>query len=103
MGALNSQVWDKLTSEGKVDATKVIEVFRTPTYFDYHWVLQPDVDSTFGDGFGAALTAAILALDGGTPEESAILEQFGAAKFVATKAANYDAIEAIAKKIGVIR
>ena len=38
VGALNSQVWDARVEEGAVDTSEVIEIFRTPTFFDYHWV-----------------------------------------------------------------
>lgn len=103
VGALNSQVWDKQVAEGKIDTAKVVEVFRTPPYADYHWVLQPTADRTFGDGFTMSLKDALLAIDGDTPNEKAILAQFGAGSFIPTDGANYAAIEAIAKQIGVIR
>lgn len=103
VGALNSSVWDKAVDEGKVDETKVQEIFRTPTFFDYHWLAQPTLDAKFGANFTASLGKAILALDGSDAEELAILELFGAKKFIETKADNYARIEEIGKEIGVIR
>jgi phosphonate transport system substrate-binding protein len=103
VGALNSQVWDTLSKEGKIDATKVVEVFRTPPYVDYHWVVQPTADGTFGEGFTTALTDSLLAIDGDSDEEKAILEQFGAGSFIAADPTKYGAIEEIAKTLGVIR
>jgi phosphonate transport system substrate-binding protein len=103
VGAVNSQVWDTKVSEGAVDPAKVVEIFRTPPYFDYHWVAQPDLNERFGEGFVAALTDALLDLDGDTAEEQAILELFSAGKFIPTTSANYDSIEDVARQIGVIR
>lgn len=102
-GALNSQVWDSAVADGTVDDTKVVEVFRTPEYFDYHWVAQPELDDTLGADATDALREAFLALDGDSPEETEILELFGAGSFIATEASNYESIEKVARDIGVIR
>jgi phosphonate transport system substrate-binding protein len=102
-GALNSQVWDDRVAEGVVDADKVVEVFRTPPYFDYHWVGQPDLDERFGDGFSADLLAAFESLDASDPADAEILDLFGAGAFIATENSNYDAIEAVGRDAGLIR
>ena len=101
-GALNSQVWDSRVAEGAVDESKVVEVFRTPTYFDYHWVVRPDLEDRFGDDIVERITAALLALDGDDPDDAAILELFGAESFIETEDANYADIEAVAREIGRI-
>ena len=103
VGALNSQVWDSRTKEGTIDTSKVVEIFRTPEYYDYHWVLEPDADDSYGAGFTDALTQALLDIDGSTPEEKEILTAFGAEGFITTKASNYEAIREIGEKIGVLR
>lgn len=103
VGALNSQVWDSRLAEGAVDTSRVIEVFRTPEYFDYHWVARPDLDSRLGDGATDAVTAALLALDAADPADAEILELFGAGAFIPTANENYAAIEAVARDIGAIR
>ena len=92
-----------MAGEGSVDAEKVVEVFRTPPYFDYHWVAQPDLDAEHGDGFTEALTQAFLGIDGSTPEQERILEAFGAEGFIPTEASNYEAIREVGEKIGVLR
>jgi phosphonate transport system substrate-binding protein len=102
-GALNSQVWDSRLEEGTVDTDAVIEVFRTPSYFDYHWVAQPDLDGTYGDGFTEALVAAFTSLDIADPDDAAILELFGATSFIPTENGNYAAIEAVGRDVGLIR
>ncbi|MEM8924163.1 MAG: putative selenate ABC transporter substrate-binding protein [Actinomycetota bacterium] len=103
VGALNSQVWDARVAEGAVDTEQVVEIFRTPTYFDYHWVAQPGLDDRFGDGFGDRLVDALTSLDPGDPEQAEILELFGAGSFVVTDNTNYAAIEAVGREAGLIR
>jgi phosphonate transport system substrate-binding protein len=102
-GALNSQVWDSRVAEGAVDTSQVIEVFRTPTYYDYHWVAQPDLDDDFGAGFTDAIVDVLTSLDPSDPDDLAILDLFGATAFIPTENSNYDAIEAVARDIGAIR
>jgi len=103
VGALNSQVWDARVAEGTVDQSKVVEIFRTPAYYDYHWVAQPSLDDRFGDGFAAALTDALTQLDPANDDHQAILELFGAGSFIVTDNANYEAIEAVGRDVGLIR
>jgi phosphonate transport system substrate-binding protein len=101
-GALNSQVWDSRVEEGAIDADAIVEIFRTPPYYDYHWVAQPDLDDTFGAGFQDALVEAFLALDPADPADAEILELFGAGGFIRTENANYAAIEEVGRSTGLI-
>lgn len=103
VGALNSQVWDSRVAEGAVDTGEVIEVFRTPPYYDYHWVAQPDLDERFGAGFTDAVVTAFTDLDPAVATDAEILELFGAGSFITTENANYAAIEAVGRDIGAIR
>lgn len=99
-GALNSQVWDARVEEGTVDTDQVVEVLRTPTYYDYHWVVRPDV----GDELIADIQAALLALDAEDPADAELLDLFGggAGRFIETRDANYAEIEAVAREIGMV-
>ncbi len=103
VGVLNSQVWDDRVAEGVVDTEQVVEIFRTPEYYDYHWVAQPDLDARFGDGFEQRLVAALTALDAADADDAAILELFGAQSFITTENGNYEAIESVAVEAGLIR
>jgi phosphonate transport system substrate-binding protein len=102
-GALNEQVWRTRLKEGKVDTTKVVEIWRTPPYHDYHWIAQPDLDRRFGDGFTDRLRASILGWNDADPEQRQILELFGAERFIEAEASDYDRIEAIGRRSGRIR
>ncbi len=107
VGALNSQVWDARVADGEVDTDAVVEIFRTPTYHDYHWVAQPGLDDRYGDGFTERIVAAFVDLDPADTDaeggDAEILDLFGAGAFIATEDANYDAIESIARDLGLIR
>ncbi|MGI9000076.1 MAG: putative selenate ABC transporter substrate-binding protein [Pseudonocardia sp.] len=103
VGALNASVWDARVAAGSVDPATVTEIFRTPTYHDYHWLGRPDLDEKFGAGFTERLRAALLDLDGSDQRETDILALFTAGSFVPTTAANYTDIEAIARQLGLVR
>src|SRR5262249_45333662 len=38
-GALNSQVWNSRVKAGDVDPAKVVMLWKTPPFSDYHWVI----------------------------------------------------------------
>ncbi len=108
VGALNSQVWDTRVADGEVDTDAVVEIFRTPTYHDYHWVARPGLDERYGDGFTERIVAAFVDLDAADDTDpdntdAEILELFGADAFIATDDANYDAIESVARDLGLVR
>ena len=101
-GAVNMQVWQSRKDAGTVDLDKVVEVFTTPAYHDYHWISGPDVDERLGAGFTDRLRQALLGLEGSDPRESALLRAYGAARLVPTTAANYERIEQIARRLGLL-
>lgn len=103
VGALNSQVWDSRLEEGAVDQSKVSVLWRTPPYYDYHWVMSPAVEERYGEGFKQKLQTALTELDAIVPEEKELLELFGAAKFIPTENQNYAQIEEIGRQIGKIK
>jgi phosphonate transport system substrate-binding protein len=103
VGALNEAVWQARVDAGEVDLTKVDVFFRTPPYFDYHWVVRGDIDDTFGDGTLDRLTNALLAIDvanGG--QQAQIADAFQADRFIPTTNDNYQAIEDVGVALGLI-
>ena len=102
-GALNEAVWESRVAKGEVDLTKVDVFFRTPPYVDYHWVVNRSVDATHGEGSVDKLTDALLSIDaskGGKAQE--IAEAFQTDRFIATNNENYQAIEGVARSLGII-
>ena len=102
-GALNEAVWQKAVDDGKVDLSRVRVFFTTPPYFDYNWSVRGDLDRAFGDGFTERLQSALLSLRLSQEGEKEILDLFQARGFVASDNGNYEAIEGVARDLGIIR
>ena len=103
VGALNEQVWRSNVADGSVDHDKVSVIWRTPTYVDYHWVVRPGLDDRFGAGFTNKLQTALLDLSAETENGAAILELFGAERFIPAKDEDYVMIETVGRQLGKIR
>ena len=103
IGAMNEQVWQKRLKAGEVDQSKVQVIWRSPAYYDYHWVINPAVQKRYGADFPQKVQAALIKLDPKVPEQKEILELFGAEKFIPTQNANYAQIEAVGRQIGKIK
>jgi phosphonate transport system substrate-binding protein len=101
-GALNEQVWKRRLEEGSVDTTKVVEVFRSPAYHDYHWIVGPQAIERYGDDFSAKVAAALFALSADDPADAEILELFGAGSFIPADEGDYGEIESIGRQLGLI-
>lgn len=102
VGAVNEQVWKKTVAAGKVDLGKVVVLWRTPGYADYHWLARPDVDAVFGAGTTAKVTELLLGLDAAKADDKTVLDLFGAERFIVTRNENYDQIEAVAREQGLL-
>ena len=98
-GVLNASVMDKLVESGNPNASKVRVLATTPPYYDYNWTVRPGLDAALT----AKITAAFLKLDPANPEHKALMDLQRASKYIATKASNYDGIEAAAKSAGLIK
>ena len=103
VGVLNKQVWESRVEAGEVDLEKVQVIWETPAYYDYHWVINPQVEEKYGDDFVEKVQAALLKLDPNDPDHQEILELFGASQFISTENSNYSQIEEIGREIGKIQ
>ena len=102
-GALNEQVWRSRVASGDVDLARVHVIWRTPAYYDYHWLVSPLVGKRFGAGFVEKVRSAFTNLDADVPRHNEILDLFGAERFIATQNSNYDQIESIGRAIRKIK
>ncbi len=103
-GALNARVWRSRVASGRTDTSKVRVIWRTPPYYDYHWVIRPEVTGRYGADFVQQVRDAFTGLSAGDGEtEARILEMFGAESFVPTENGNYETIERIGRQIGKIQ
>ncbi len=98
VGAVSSQLWNARVEAGEVDLDRVVFLFETPNYFNYHWVARPEL----GTDLQTRIVEALQSLDANDPDEAVILEFFGADGFIETVSENYDDIEAVGRDIGQI-
>jgi len=98
-GALDEQVFQRLTSEGKVDPAKVRVFWTTPPFFDYVWVARKGVDPKVAE----AIAQAFLSLDASKPEHQPILAVFSAKKYVRADDASYEKLREAATSAGLLR
>ena len=102
-GALNEQVWKDNLRRGRVDKSKVVVIWRTPPYADYHWLVQPNLDKRFGVGFTKKLQRTLLGFKKSSPTQKRILDLFGAKEFIQAHSYHYRDIERIGRQLGKIR
>ncbi len=101
-GAVNEQVWNKRLEKHTVDESKLTVVSITEPYHDYHWVLNARTTARFGADFQQKIVDAFKALTPEKPSDAAILDLFGAKKFIDTTNGNYREIEQIGRSSGLI-
>jgi phosphonate transport system substrate-binding protein len=102
-GAVNEQVWRSSLHNGKASRTKVMAIWTSPGYPDYHWIAQGNLNQRFGKGFTTKLQQAILSWRPSNPEQKQILNLFGAQQFIKTTPGEYKRIEQVGREIGKIR
>ena len=101
-GVLNEQVWLSNVESGDVDLDRVQVIWRTPAFYDYHWVIRPDVVERYGEEFIEQVTQAFTQLDANNPDHKQILDLFSAEAFIVTENGNYLQIETVGQDIGLI-
>ena len=102
-GAVNEQVWRASLHNGKASRAKVMAIWTSPGYPDYHWIAQGNLDARYGKGFTAKLQKAILSWRPSDPEQKVILGLFGAQQFIKATPGEYKRIEQVGREIGKIR
>jgi phosphonate transport system substrate-binding protein len=99
-GALNEAVWEAAVKEGKVDTNKVKVFYTTPSYYDYNWTINSNVEDVFGKGTKEKVKDALLSFKG---DQKDITDLFQSDSFVETKNDNYKKIEQVAKELEIIK
>jgi len=103
VGALNEQVWLSNLNRGRINLSKVNVIWRSPSYADYHWLAQPNLDKEFGIGVTEKIKETFLKLDKKNDNHRKILDLFGANKFIPSELNQYTKIEIIGRKLGKIK
>ena len=81
-GALSEEVWKRNLERGRVDPSKVFVIWKTPSYHNYHWIAQGNLDKKFKKGFTKDLTNVFLRFNEKSKKQKQILELFSAKKFI---------------------
>ena len=103
VGVLNKQVWDRNMKKNPIRVKNANIFFITPSYVDYHWLAQGNLDQKFRNGFTKDLREVILNLNPKIKNQKLILEMFNAKKFIKANYEDYKEIEFIARKLKKIR
>ena len=102
-GALNAAVWEMREADGRVDLGRVEVFWKTPAYFDYHWLVRGDLDAEYGSGTTERLRDALFGLNAASGGRQAeIMLAFQDDRFIPSTNENYDAIENVARRLGII-
>lgn len=98
-GALDETVFEKMTKEGKLDASKVKVFHTTPPYFDYVWAARKGLD----DDTAAKFSEAFIKLSAGDPAQKRLLDALGADKYVRANDADYEKLRLSAREAGLMK
>jgi len=91
VGVLDCTVYEVEKKAGRVDESRVLVIWESPTFPDYQFTIRGDVDKQFGAGFKDRVRQAIVSLD--DPE---ILGYFARSKFIPASNGQYAPIEQVA-------
>ena len=97
VGAVNYKVWETALAANKIDLNKVSVIWQSPTYPDYQWTVRSDINDVFGKGFKTTLQNVLLNMD-----DPLLLASFPRKSFVSAVNQDYEPIESVAQKIGLI-
>jgi len=98
-GAMDEQVFARMSKEGKLSESQVRVFYTTPPFFDYVWAARRGLDHGMADAF----TNAMLKLNQAGPEQQPILQLLNASKYVRAVDANYDPLRQAAKDAGLLK
>ena len=98
-GAMDEAVFLKMTTESKLDASKVKVFYTTPAFTDYVWAARKGLDAKTAQAFADAL----LELDAAKPEDKAILDVLQSTKYVKADDGAYDKLREAATTAGLLK
>ena len=98
-GAMDEQVFARMSKEGKLSESQVRVFYTTPPFFDYVWAARRGLDHGMADAFKNAM----LKLNQAGPEQQPILQLLNASKYVRAVDANYDPLRQAARDAGLLK
>lgn len=97
VGAVNFKVWEKELEDGLIDTSKVVVIWKTPSYPDYNWTIRGDVEKNIRPGFIKEMQTALLELN-----DVDILNSFPRKRFIPANNKMYEPILKTGIKIGIL-
>jgi phosphonate transport system substrate-binding protein len=98
-GALDEAIYQRMTSEGRLDPSRVRVFYTTPPFFDYVWAARKGLDEKLSEAF----SNAFLKLDPASAEHKQLLEFLSATKYVRAKDSDYDKLRQAARDAGLMK
>ena len=98
LGVVNHVILNSMTTDGRVGANELKVVETTPTYSNYVWAVQHDMDPSLQ----IALRNAFLALNPVDPDHQKILRSQGAQGYLPAMAKDFDDTRAAAQGAGLL-
>ena len=98
-GALDETVYQKMVSEGRIDATNMKVFYTTPPFFDYVWAARKTLDPAIAESFSNAM----LKLSPNDVTQKAILDLLNATNYVKADDRNYDKLRQAATDAGLLK
>jgi phosphonate transport system substrate-binding protein len=97
-GAMDEQVYKKMTANGQLKPGAVRVFYTTPPFFDYVWVANSHLDSKIAGAFADSMKA----LSPDQPDQKALLDLLNAKAYVAAHDADYGKLRDAAKSAGLM-
>ena len=97
-GAMDEQVYKKMTANGQLEAGAVRVFYTTPSFFDYVWVANKNLDPRVASAFADSMKA----LNADNPDQKALLDLLNAKGYVVANDADYEKLRDAAKNAGLL-
>jgi phosphonate transport system substrate-binding protein len=97
-GAMDEQVYKKMTANGQLKPGAVRVFYTTPPFFDYVWVADKNLDPSVAEAFAGSMKA----LNAANPDQKALLDLLNAKDYVVANDADYQKLRDAAKSAGLL-
>jgi phosphonate transport system substrate-binding protein len=97
-GAMDEQVYNKMTANGQLKPGAVRVFYTTPPFFDYVWVADKNLDPKIATAFADSMKS----LNPANPDQKALLDLLNAKGYVDAHDADYTKLRDAAKNAGLL-
>lgn len=97
-GAMDQQIYQKMTANGQLKPGAVRIFYTTPPFFDYVWVANKNLDPKIVESFTASMTG----LSASNPDQKALLDLLNSQRYVPASDADYAKLRDAARSAGLL-